>query len=151
MIKIKNILVPTDFSERFMNTLNYAVEIAKSMGSVLHIIHVIEPIVFSTEVVVTNYGFDELPNELEILAKKDLEKIVAKLEGKEVKFKTQLLHGKPYEEILDYADKNHIDMICIPTLGHSNFENMLFGSTTEKVLRLAKCPVLSVRIQDKDE
>ena len=59
-------------------------------------------------------------------------------------------HGKAYKEILDYAAKNHIDMICIAIHGSSNLENLLFGSTTEKVLRKANCPVLTVRIKDSE-
>ena len=146
MINIKNILVPTDFSKGFFHTLNYAVEIGKAMNAELHIIHVIEPIVFSAEIVITKYGLDELPNELEIYSKKDLEKIAKTLEDKEVKFITKVLHGKPDEQILDYAKKEHIDMICISTHGHGNIENLLIGSTAEKVLRKSKCPVLSVRV-----
>ncbi|MGA2296442.1 MAG: universal stress protein [FCB group bacterium] len=150
MFKIKNILLPTDFSEGFIHTLNYAVEIARAMESELHIIHVIEPFVFQSDVVMTKYGFDELQNELEIYAKKDIEKIVKTLKEKEVKFSTKVLRGKAYEEILDYAKKNHIDMICIAIHGSSNLENLLFGSTTEKVLRKANCPVLTVRIKDSE-
>lgn len=150
MIKIKNILVPTDFSDGFIHTLNYAVEIAKSMNSELHILHVIEPIIFSSDIVVTKYGFDELPNELEIYAKRDLDKIAKILTEKEVIFSIKVLHGKASESILDYAKKNHIDMICIGTHGHGNFEDLLFGSTAEKVLRKANCPVLAVRIKENE-
>jgi nucleotide-binding universal stress UspA family protein len=151
MKKIKKILVPTDFSEGCMFALNYAVGIAASLKSDIHIVHVIEPIVFSSDIVMTNYGFDELSNELEIYAKSDFEKIIKSLEGKNVKFTTKMLHGKAYEEILDYADKNRVDMICIATHGHGNLESLLFGSTTEKVLRKATCPVLVVRIKGKEE
>ena len=146
MKKIKNILVPTDFSDGCMFALNYAVGIAKSLNSNLHIVHVIEPIVFSSDIVLTKYGFDELSNELEIYAKKDFGKIAASLKGKNVPFVTKVLHGKAYVKILEYADKHHIDIICIATHGHGNLENLLFGSTTEKVLRKAMCPVLVVRI-----
>lgn len=150
MIKIKNILAPTDFSDGFVHSLNYAIEIAKSMDSNLHIIHVIEPIVFASDMVTTKYGFDELPNELELYAKKNLEKIGIELKEKGIAFSTKILYGKAFEEILEYARIHHIDMICIPTLGHSNLENFLFGSTTEKVLRKAKCPVLAVRKKEQD-
>jgi nucleotide-binding universal stress UspA family protein len=146
MIHIKNILVPTDFSKGFFYALNYAVEIAKSMNSELHIIHVIEPVVLSSDIVINNYGFDELPEQMEILSTKDLEKIAKLLQEKDVKFLTKILYGKPSDEILAYAKKNHIDMICIATHGNGTFENLLFGSTTEIVLRKANCPVLSVRI-----
>jgi len=151
MFKIKNILVPTDFSKGFIHTLNYAVEIAKSMDSELHIIHVIEPIVFSFDIVITKYDFGELANEMEIYAKKDLEKIAKLLKEKGIKFSTKVLHGSANEEILEYAKKNQIDMICIAINGHGKFENLLFGSTTEKVIRKANCPVLTVRVKDKEE
>jgi len=150
MIKIKNILVPTDFSEGFLHTLNYAVEFAKSLNAELHIIHVIEPLMFASDIVMTKFGFDELPNELEIYSKKDIDKIADLLVEKDVKFTTKVLHGKASEEILHYAGKNHIDLICIATHGQGNFESLLFGSTTEKVLRKSRCPVLTVRVRDKD-
>ena len=145
MIKIKNILVPCDFSEQFRNTLNYANFLADSMDSKLHIIHVIEPILFSFEIVVTENKLDLLPIEMEKIAKKNLEKIASVLTESDTKFVTDVLHGNAYEEILNYAEKNKIDLICIATHGHSNLENLLFGSTTEKVLRKAVCPVLIVR------
>lgn len=148
MIKIQNILVPTDFSDAFSHALNYAVLIAKSMESSLHIIHVIEPLVFSSDMIMTKFGFDQLPNELEILAKKNMEKIVKMLTDNDIIFTTKIMHGKADEEILKYTKSSHIDMICMSTHGHGNIENMLFGSTSEKVLRKANCPVLAIRSKD---
>jgi nucleotide-binding universal stress UspA family protein len=147
-MKMKNILVPTDFSKGFQRTLDYAVEIAKCMKIELHIVHVIEPMVFFSDVVTTKFGLQDLPNELELLANIDIEKISKNLIERDVTFSTTILHGKASEEILDYADKNHIDMICIATHGQGNIENILFGSTSEKVIRKAHCPVLSVRISE---
>jgi nucleotide-binding universal stress UspA family protein len=148
MFNIKNILVPTDFSKGFFNALNYAVVIAKSTDSELHILHVIEPVVFSSNIMINNNSFDELPLQMEKLSMIDLEKISNLLLEKNVKFSTKVIHGKPSDVILEYAKKNHIDMICIATHGNGTFENFLFGSTTEKVLRKANCPVLSVRIKE---
>ena len=151
MVKIKNILVPVDFSEGSKNSMNYAVEIAKSMDAMLHIIHVIEPIIFSSDIVMTKYGFDELPNELEIYANKDIELITKTLIDTTLGLKTKILHGRADEEILTYAHKNHIDLICIATHGRGNFENLFFGSIAEKVLRKSICPVLSIRVKDSKE
>lgn len=151
MTRIKNILIPIDFSEGSKNTMNYAVEIAKAMEATIHIIHVIEPIIFSSDIVMTKYGFDELPNELEIYAAKDLELITRTLVDSGIGLKTKILHGKADEEILIYAMKNHINLICISTHGKGNLENFFFGSTTEKVLRRAKCPVLAVRVEEADD
>lgn len=148
MKKMKNILVPTDFSKGSVLTLDHAVEIVKAIKAELHIVHVIEPMIFFSDVVNTKYGLKELPNELELLAQKDIEKISKNLIDRDVTFSTAILHGKASEEILEYADKNHIDMICIATHGQGNIENLLFGSTAEKVLRKALCPVLSVRVKE---
>ena len=148
MIKLKKLLAPIDFSKGSFLTLNYAIEIAKSLKAELHVIHVIEPIVFSSDIVLTKYGFDELANELEIVGKRDLAKIAKNLEDLDIVFTIKIIHGKPSDEILEYADKNHIDIICIATHGHGAIENFLIGSTAEKVLRKSKCPVLSVRIKE---
>jgi nucleotide-binding universal stress UspA family protein len=151
MKKIKNILVPTDFSDGCADALNYAVQISAATGARLHIVHAIEPIVFSSDIVMTKYGFDELSNELEIFAKKDFEKLTKKLTDRNVAFQTKLLHGKAFEKILEYAQGNRIDMICIASHGRGNFEKLFFGSTTEKVLRKSQCPVLVVRKRNEDQ
>jgi nucleotide-binding universal stress UspA family protein len=53
--------------------------------------------------------------------------------------------GKPFYEIIQYAEEEQIDLIIIATHGHSGMEQVLFGSTAEKVVRKAPCPVLVVR------
>ena len=53
--------------------------------------------------------------------------------------------GKPFYEIVQYAADEQIDLIIIATHGHSGMEQVLFGSTAEKVVRKAPCPVLVVR------
>ena len=58
-----------------------------------------------------------------------------------------ILHGVPYEEIINYAEQENIDMIVIGTAGHSGLERFIFGSTAERVVRRAPCAVLTVRPQ----
>jgi nucleotide-binding universal stress UspA family protein len=57
---------------------------------------------------------------------------------------TKVLIGKPADEIVAYADEVEAKMIVMATHGHSGIEHILLGSTTEAVLRHAKCPVLSI-------
>ena len=57
---------------------------------------------------------------------------------------THLLVGKPYAEIIRYAEINEIDLIVLGIRGHGMVEDILMGSTTDRVIRRAPCPVLSV-------
>ena len=57
---------------------------------------------------------------------------------------TSLLNGHPYEELVNYAEKHNIDMIVLGTRGHGLMKSLLIGSTTDRVVRRAPCPVLSV-------
>jgi len=159
MIPFKNILVPTDFSKGFDIALNCAIGIAKSMSSVIHIIHVVEPMVYPADKGFSQVCFAEIEKELENNAYKEMEKIIQKINSTQDELsctnapytliKTKVLFGKTEDQIIEYAEKNDIDLICIATHGRSGFQHLLFGSTTEKVLRRAKCPVLAVKMKCK--
>lgn len=121
------------------------------MGSELHILHVIEPSVYPTDLGFSQVSFVDLKRELEKNAEIEFDKITSKLKSQNINFVTACLIGKPSDMIIDYAERNSIDLICIATHGRSGFQHLLFGSTTEKVLRRAKCPVLSVRSNMKEK
>jgi nucleotide-binding universal stress UspA family protein len=59
--------------------------------------------------------------------------------------KTTLLAGQPYEELINYAVVNKVDLIVLGIRGHSLVETLCVGSTTDRVIRRGPCPVLSVR------
>ena len=61
-----------------------------------------------------------------------------------IKLKTNLLVGKPYAELIRYAEINDIDMISLGIRGHGMVEELLVGSTTDRVIRQSPCPVLSI-------
>lgn len=63
----------------------------------------------------------------------------------EVKVKSIVKTGKPFIEIIETASEENIDLIIIATHGHTGMEHILFGSTAEKVVRKAPCPVLTIR------
>jgi nucleotide-binding universal stress UspA family protein len=64
--------------------------------------------------------------------------------------RTRVITGKPSYEIVNLADEESADMIVIATHGESGWQKFLFGSVTEKVIRMASCPVLTIR-QPKEE
>ena len=72
-------------------------------------------------------------------------KIVQRAKDLEVQLETDIAVGHPVEQIVHRAEKDHIDLIVLGRRGMSRFEKMLVGSTSEKVLRYAHCPVMVVR------
>jgi nucleotide-binding universal stress UspA family protein len=80
---------------------------------------------------------DRAKDELQKLAKSEIAEIA--------NVKTIIKTGKPFVEIIETAKEEDVDLIIIATHGHSGVEHILFGSTAEKVVRKAPCPVLTLR------
>ncbi len=149
MFSFNKILVPTDFSECFEIALKYSLEFAKSLEAELHIVHVIQPAILPADLGYPQVSTVDIEKEIEANAHRRLDNIKGTLRNEGVNFEAKILFGKPSDQIIDYSRKENIDLICISTHGRSGFQHLLFGSTTEKVLRKAVCPVLSVRMPDK--
>ena len=145
MFKFRNILVPTDFSEQFQVSLSYAKELANSMGAQIHIIHVSEHAVYPADLGITQASFIDFDMEINKSSLAQLDALKQELANDDIEVIIEVRTGRASEQIIDYAFKNDIDLICIATQGRSGIEHFLFGSTTEKVLRKAPCPVLVVR------
>ncbi|MCF8095654.1 MAG: universal stress protein, partial [Desulfobacteraceae bacterium] len=64
---------------------------------------------------------------------------------------TEVLVGRPFAELTSYADENDIDLIVLGVRGHGMVENLMVGSTTDRVVRGAPCPVLSVYLGPEEE
>lgn len=145
----KNILIPTDFFEGFEVALDYAKSIATTDKTVLHILHVVEPSLYPADMGFSHISYVDIEKELLSSSQVEIDKIVAKLDMEKFVFKTAILFGRASDQIISYSLENQIDLICITTTGRSSFDRFIFGSTTEKVLRRAECPVLSIRIPEK--
>ncbi len=146
MISIKKILVPTDFSETSRYAMQYAIEFAKSFNAELEIVHVI----FDESQIVAFYlpqvTFQNLDQELEESAKKQMEQFLASFpELKDISYSVKMLKGTAFLEIINEAKESNVDLIIIGTHGRSGLEHVLFGSTAEKVVRKAPCPVFTVK------
>jgi nucleotide-binding universal stress UspA family protein len=144
-MQIKNILFPTDFSQGALNALPYAADMAKGYGARLHMLHVIYDIAAASGWYVPHASFDAMYKELEESAKKELEKFGAE-ERRDIRnIEYAVVRGVPYEEVLKYSQDKHIDLIVIGTHGRKGLDRVLFGSTAERIVRNASCPVLTVR------
>jgi nucleotide-binding universal stress UspA family protein len=139
---LKNILVPTDFSDFAHKALRYAEEVAQRVGGTIHLLHVIEPIgdwSFASDV--QEQAFVEAEEKLEHLAKQ--------LKAKGIAGRTAIERGHPEQQIVKFAREHRIDTIVMGTQGRRTEEDFLVGSTTERVLRVAPCPVLFVRFTEE--
>ena len=148
-MKVERILYPTDFSGGSASAFSYAKDLAIHYNAKLYIVHVVCDIIKTTGMHVPHISSEELYKELNKWGETEIEKCCAEeLRGMDNVEKV-ILHGVPYKEIINYAEKENIDMIVIGTYGHSGLERLIFGSTAERVVRRAPCAVLTVRPQAK--
>ncbi|MGA3269211.1 MAG: universal stress protein [Verrucomicrobiota bacterium] len=125
-LNIQEILVPTDFSDYSKKALIYGASIAKRVGAKITLLHVVEP-------PVTSYPYAGYPFNVELLIRETLCRV-----------------GLPYQEIANTAAALKSDLIVIATRGRTGFAHALLGSTTERVVRHAPCPVLVVRERERE-
>jgi nucleotide-binding universal stress UspA family protein len=150
MFKVNKILYPTDFSEASLEALKYAVSFARSCQAKLILMHVVNEKIFSEGLSLARISAPEsLGQELAAEASRQLRMIIPADQRQGLDIEMVILNGNPSVEVIRYAKDNQIDMIVIGTAGRSGVEHMMFGSTAEKVVRAAPCPVLSVKPSTK--
>jgi nucleotide-binding universal stress UspA family protein len=144
-IHLKKILLPTDFSESARHALRYAVSFAGEYQAEITLLHVVE-------IVAVGYASDLFPvpmaeafQEISSYARTELAKLAEEIRGRGIAVKEIVVQGKPAAEILRVAKEDAIDIIVLGTHGKGVLDQALFGSTTERVVRKAPCPVLTCR------
>ena len=139
---LRQILVPIDFSPNARKALRYAIPLAAQFGAKITLLHVVEPVVYPTEmaIVVTNekVSLGSARKHLAALGKKFLPE---KLRGKIL-----VLGGQPPFEIADAAREIKADLIVLTTHGYTGIKRVLLGGTAERIIRHAPCPTLTVRV-----
>ncbi len=143
--EIKKVLVPIDFSDYSKSSLKYAVNFVKQFHAELFLIYVVEPVIYPPDFSMGQIAIPTVDLEMDKRAVEELNKLAQKEIPSELKVKTIVKTGKPFIEIIETASEENIDLIIIATHGHTGVEHILFGSTAEKVVRKAPCPVLTLR------
>ena len=146
--ELRNILVPIDFSEPSKKALRYATYFAKQNGSKITLLHVIEPMpIYPDAAGPVIMAPDPSPDE----AKKAFRRLCEEehVEASLIQ-KTLLWMGTPHHEITEAARELEADLIIIATNGYAGLAHVLLGSTTERVVRHAPCPVLVVREKERE-
>lgn len=144
-LTIKKILVPIDFSDYSKSALRYSVNFAKSFNASITLIYVVEPIIYPPDFSMGQIAIPTINTEWDERAKEELDKLAKTEIPAELQVKTMIKTGKPFVEIIETAKEENADLIIIATHGHTGVEHILFGSTAEKVVRKAPCPVLTLR------
>ncbi len=144
---IKRILVPVDFSRDSLKALAYANDFAKLFGAELSVLYVVEPIYYATpaDMYVTTPNLSMLLDEQRRIGEQQLARLGAALKKKGQRARTTLKTGAPAQVIVDTAKTARADLIIMATHGRTGLAHILMGSVAEKVVRSARCPVLTVR------
>ncbi len=148
MIKLKKVLVPTDFSESARHALTYGISFAREYEAELQVLHVVENLTVGYASDLFPVPMAEVFQEISGYAKAELAKLAAEARARKVDVIEHVVQGKPSAEIIRFAKENEVDMIVLGTHGKGMLDQALFGSTTERVVRRAPCPVLTVRVAE---
>jgi nucleotide-binding universal stress UspA family protein len=150
MIEIKKILFPTDFSEYSTHALKYAVALADSFKAKLVVLHVCEHPIAGSGIEAYHFAVPEYVVDLEQRERKALDALATELRERGVEVEPVFIIGKAYQEIVRTAKEREVDVIAMATHGNKGLSHLVFGSTAEKVVRLAPCPVLTVKHPEHD-
>jgi nucleotide-binding universal stress UspA family protein len=132
---LRQVLFCTDFSENSERALNHAVSATEEYDAELTLLHVLEevPSPAKTEKAIA-------------AATEQLDKLIPPERRKSLKIKTAVRIGKPYRQIIQFAEDEQIDMVAMGVHGRGSLDLAVFGSTTYRVMQLGPCPVLAVRV-----
>jgi universal stress protein A len=147
-LAVKKILVPSDFSAASDNAFKYALHFGQLFGAQLHVIHVLEP-ALSPQFA----GLSEAPafsKKKLATAEKNLRVWVDAAGAEGVAAKLVFRNGLPAHEIVEAAKDLEVDIVILATQGHTGWKHFCIGSTAERVVRAAPCPVLVVREKERE-
>ena len=145
MFTAKTIVCPTDFSKESLRVFSVASGLASQFDAEVLLVTVlnVQPAIVTDP----NYAFvvPEYEQKLRSEAEHHLRELGRALETKNIRVRTIVGHGDPANEIVRIADNEQAGLIVIATFGKTGWRRIAFGSIAEKVVRLASCPVLTVR------
>lgn len=143
-VSLSKILVGCDFSPDSQLAFQHGLSLAQEFQAELHLAHVIEPSVTHDLLKPDNSLSEEIQQGLIDRLTEKLQTMVPEEAQNWCTPETRILEGQPYEELVNYAATYEMDMIVLGVRGHGLVKTLFLGSTTDRVVRQAPCPVLSV-------
>jgi nucleotide-binding universal stress UspA family protein len=144
---LRTILAATDFSETAAAALDWAAEVARPHGARIELVHALTLPAPPTDLIPPGPGFEE---EVERGARERLEATAAELRQHGLEVAACLQSGLPSQTILERAEETAADLIVLGTRGLTGLRHLLLGSTSQRVIQRAHCPVLTVHPEDRD-
>ena len=146
MIKLKKLLLPTDFSESARHAFTYAVSFAREYEAALYLLHVVEVMPMGYAGELFPESMTQVVDQITGYVRAELVKLAdeARTRGCAAVHE-RVERGKPASEVVRVAQEEAIDMIVLGTHGQGVLNRALFGSTTDRIMRKAPCPVLVCR------
>ncbi len=149
-MQIKTILFPTDFSNGARAAMDHAVSLARDYKAKIILLYVIQDISIAEWYIPSTLSVTDLIDDMQKSAWKEMDRWAAEAAAKAGEVEKLVVRGVPFVEIIRTAKEKSADLVVIGTHGRTGIDHMLFGSTAEKVVRKAPCPVLTVRIAGKE-
>ncbi|MFB6107298.1 MAG: universal stress protein [Haloplanus sp.] len=134
------LLFPTDGSDGAAGAFDHVLDVAAHHGATVYVLNVAD----TTRDSVTRIG-DEVVDTLETEGERVVAEAAERARARGVETVTDVVQGDPSRTIVDYADDRGVDLVVMPTHGRRGLPRLLLGSTTERVVRRATVPVLTVR------
>jgi nucleotide-binding universal stress UspA family protein len=144
------LLLPTDFSDCSAEAARVARLLAERFGSRIVVLHVLDEPAALDPMFRGDVPLELLRSRMEQFAQENMDAFLAAHFSGFENVDTMLAAGIPYREIIKKARECGAGLIVIGTHGRTGVEHVIFGSTAEKVVRIAPCPVLSVRMGDQE-
>jgi nucleotide-binding universal stress UspA family protein len=146
MKRIRRVMYATDFSAASRRAFTAAVAIAKSAGSKLTIVHVMEPVMpMVPQQYIDAVTLDQLAKRAQQWSTRQLNKLADDARRAGIKAAPELRRGDPVGQIIRAARSQQADLIVVGTHGRRGLPKFLLGSVAERVLRMAPCAVVTVR------
>jgi universal stress protein A len=146
-LRISKILVPVDFSPHSCKALRYAMAMASQFGAEVILAHVVEQLVYPGDWLVPVLATTDFARESR---EKLSQRLTALTKGSEGRATHIIRVGRAWQEVVEIAREQSVDLIVIGTHGYTGLRHVLLGSVAEKVLRHAPCPVLTVRPDERE-
>ncbi len=142
-MQIKQILVPTDFSENAQHAVDYACELAKKCSAKLHLLHT--PVVPTYLLMDLSYSpGPEAVTRILNDAQDALDRQAKGLAGSGIELFTAIREGTIHEVIRDYAKEHDVDLVVVGTHGRTGVSKLMYGSVTERVIKTVHTPIIVI-------
>jgi nucleotide-binding universal stress UspA family protein len=149
-LKIGTVLVPTDFSEESRKAISYAGALLNHFRSTVHLVYVHDiDFAYAVPALIVSAPLISSEN-VERRLRKDLEKLAKQFDLPGSTSERHVRTGRAYREICETANKIGAELIVIATHGRTGLRRLMMGSTAERVVQHAPCPVLVVREKERE-